>query len=127
VQKIGAQYIGKKLYDSLMAPPPEPVEVAGAADAEEAATIPDLTGQIVTDEEGNPIGRAVRLGDVSVYVVPEPGTDPAEELVRCLEEPGMRLYFQMDGDRITGLIYAPDPARVRTGPAAPHGLRADDV
>jgi hypothetical protein len=37
MQKTGAQYFGKKLYDHIMAPPPEPVQVA---DDEGAPGIP---------------------------------------------------------------------------------------
>ena len=130
VQKIGAQYIGKKLYDTLMAPPPQPVQVEdeqGAPVEVDASAMPDLTGQTITDEQGAAIGRAQRLGDVAVYVIVEPGDDPDMELARCLAEPGTRLMFQMDGDRIAGLIYAPDPERVRAeGPRA-RAVRADDV
>lgn len=132
VQKIGAQYIGKKLYDTLMAPPPAPVQVEdeqGEPVQVDASAMPtqDLTGQTITDEEGAPIGRARRLGDVAVYVVVEPGDDPDAELARCLAEPGMRLFFQMDGDRIAGLIYAPDPERVRDERPRARAVRADDV
>ena len=132
VQKIGAQYIGKKLYDTLMAPPPQPAQVQvedeqGAAVQVDASAMPDLTGQTITDEEGVAIGRAQRLGDVAVYVIVEPGDDPDAELARCLAEPGVRLLFQMDGDRIAGLIYAPDPDRVREARRPSRAVRADDV
>ena len=132
VQKIGAQYIGKKLYDTLMAPPPQPAQVQvedeqGAAVQVDASAMPDLTGQTITDEEGVAIGRAQRLGDVAVYVIVEPGDDPDAELARCLAEPGVRLLFQMDGDRIAGLIYAPDPERVREARRPSRAVRADDV
>ena len=130
VQKIGAQYIGKKLYDTLMAPPPRPVQVEdeeGAPVQVDVSAMPDLTGQTITDEEGAAIGRAQRLGDVAVYVIVEPGDDADAELARCLAEPGVRLFFQMDGDRIAGLIYAPDPERVRAARPRSRAVRADDV
>ncbi len=130
VQKIGAQYIGKKLYDTLMAPPPQPVQVEdeqGAPVQADASAMPDLTGQTITDEHGAAIGHAQRLGDVAVYVIVEPGDDPDVELARCVAEPGVRLFFQMDGDRIAGLIYAPDPERVREARRPSRAVRADDV
>lgn len=134
VQKIGAQYIGKKLYDTLMAPPPQPAQVQvedeqGEPVQVDASAMPaqDLTGQTITDERGAAIGRAQRLGDVAVYVIVEPGDDPDAELARCVAEPGMRLLFQMDGDRIAGLIYAPDPERVREARRPSRAVRADDV
>jgi len=130
VQKIGAQYIGKKLYDTLMAPPPQPVQVQdeqGAPVQVDASAMPDLTGQTITDDRGAAIGRAQQLGDVAVYVIVEPGDDPDVELARCVAEPGVRLFFQMDGDRIAGLIYAPDPERVREARPRSRAVRADDV
>ncbi len=130
VQKIGAQYIGKKLYDTLMAPPPEPVQVEneqGAPVQVDASAMPDLTGQTITDERGEAIGHAQRVQNVAVYVIVELGDDPNAELARCLAEPGMRLFFQMDGDRIAGLIYAPDPDRVREQKPRARAVRADDV
>ena len=132
VQKIGAQYIGKKLYDTLMAPPPAPVQVQAEDDGDapvqvDASSMPDLTGETITDENGDAIGRAQRVHDIVVYVITEPGDEPDEELARCLAEPGMRLFFQMDGDRIAGLIYAPDPERVRTQKPRARAVRADDV
>jgi len=60
-------------------------------------------------------------------VIAEPGDDPDVELVRCLTEPGMRLLFQMGGDRIAGLIYAPDPVCVREARRPSRAVRADDV
>ncbi len=130
MQKIGAQYIGKKLYDTLMAPPPEPVQVEneqGAPVQVDASAMPDLTGQTITDERGEAIGHAQRVQNVAVYVIVELGDDPNAELARCLAEPGMRLFFQMDGDRIAGLIYAPDPDRVREQKPRARAVRADDV
>jgi len=130
VQKIGAQYIGKKLFDTLMAPPPQPVQVEneqGASVHVDTSAMPDLTGRTITDERGAAIGHAQRLHDVVVYVIAEPGDDPDAELTRCLAEPGMRLLFQMDGDRIAGLIYAPNPERVREQRSRSHAVRADDV
>ena len=54
VQKIGAQYIGKKLCDTLMAPP-QPVQVEdeqGVPVQVDASARRDLTGQTITDERG---------------------------------------------------------------------------
>jgi hypothetical protein len=125
VQRIGASYIAKKFADQIMAPPPRPAEVE---DQEEAAPgAPDLTGQIITDENGQAIGRAYRLPEVAVYVIAERGADLEAELARTLAEPEKRLFFQSEGERITGLIYAPDPARVANAAPGVRGIRADDV
>ena len=130
VQKIGAQYVGKKLYDTLMAPAPQRAQVEdeqGEPEAVDASAMPDLTGQTITDERGAAVGRARRLREVAVYVIAEPGDDAEAELTRCLAEPGMQLLFQMDGDRIAGLIYAPSPERVREERPRSRAVRADDV
>jgi len=123
VQKMGASYLAKKFADQIMAPPPAPAEEADEA----PAGAPDLTGQIITDEEGRAIGRAYRLPEVAVYLIAERGADLTAELARTLAEPDNRLFFQTEGDRITGLIYAPDPARATSASPNVHGIRADDV
>jgi hypothetical protein len=116
VQKIGAQYIGKRIVDQLMAPPAPPPE-AGAA-------VQDLDGQVIRDEHEQPIGTAYRLPEIAVYVVAQGRAESVAELERCVGDPESRLFLQRDGDRITGLIYAPDPARV---PRRAEGMRADEV
>jgi hypothetical protein len=61
---------------------------------------------------------------VAVYIITDGRGDLAGDLERCLSDPEMRLFFHHDDDRLTGLIYAPDPSRL---PARVEGFRADDV
>lgn len=116
MQRIGGQYLAKRLADQLLAPPARP--------AEPAAPDEDLDGQVFRDDEGEPVGTARRVPGVAVYVVADGTGDHADELARCLEEPGSRLYWRAEEGRITGLIYAPDPDRVVVRVAA---TRADEV
>jgi len=117
MQKIGAQYVLKKISDTVMTPMPQGVEV-------EEGAIPDNHPDQITvnDAEGNPLGTAYRL-DVPVYVVTHGRGRPDAALVRSLEDPNSQVLVQRQGSRVVGVIYVPDPNFQSQGGA----VRADDI
>jgi hypothetical protein len=127
VQRIGAQYLVKRVTDYVMAPPAQAGEPANAetvAAAPAAESGPDLDGEEVRDDEGKRLGIARRLRDIAVYVVADGFGDRVETLQRCIEDPETRVLFHTVDGRLAGLIYVPDPSKA---PARSGGMRADDV
>jgi hypothetical protein len=126
VQKIGAQYLVKRVTDYVMAPSAEgeaaPGETAAAPAA--AASGPDLDGEEIRDDEGQRLGTARRLRETAVYVVADGFGDRVEALQRCIEDPETRVLFHTVDGRLAGLIYVPDPNKA---PARSGGMRADEV
>lgn len=127
VQKVGAQFVVKKISDYVMAPPPE---ADADAEAEERASAParpasDLDGQTITDEHGEPLGVARRVANVAVYLITDSRRDLEEQLKQTIVDPEGRVFFAHD-DRgvLTGLIYVPDPA---SRPAPTAITRPDDI
>ncbi len=119
VPKIAGQYVAKRLYDQILAPPAQRPEAAEPEDPEE-----DLDGQVVTDEDGQPVGTAHRLGNVAVYVVSDGYANLDSELLRCVNDPDSRLLVRSEDGRLAALIYVPDPS---SAPVRVEGTRADDV
>jgi hypothetical protein len=123
IPKVGASYVGKKIYDYVMTqPPPRPAPEATELPAEDWAD--DLDGQPFHDEDGQPLGTAFRLPEVGVYVVGHGYGRPAVELERALLDPETRLFWRTVDGQVVALIYVPDPSRA---PAPPDALRADDI
>ena len=131
VQKIGAQYLAKRVADQLLNPTPaaQPTAETGQsvqATAPAAATArsqgPEML--VVTDETGRSIGSAYRVADVAVYVVANPNLDRAAELEHSFSDPETQVYFHHENGRLAGIIYA--PVRSRTLGNL-QGGRADDV
>ena len=122
MQKIGAQYVLKKITDTVMAPPAEKPPVAPEAQVQRPGK--DMDGQMISDENGQTIGRAFRLPGVALYVVAT-GTMPNEdELKRCLAEANPRTFLHTEDGRLTGVIFVPDASHF---PKRVVGGRADDV
>lgn len=126
MQRVGASYVGKKLYDYLKTQPDRSIgpETAGPGPDELGPPGDELDGQPFHDEDGQPLGTAFRLADVAVYVVFDGYGDPDAELERCLAEPETRIFWQTQDGRISAVIYVPDPSRA---PARPQAMRADDI
>ena len=125
MQKIGAQYLVKRISDYVTAPPPQANEDEPApAAAKAVASGPDLDGEEIRDDEGQRLGTARRLHNVAVYVVSDGFGDRTELLQQCLDDPESRVLFHTVDGRLAGLIYVPDPSKAppRTG-----GMRADEV
>ncbi|MGI8475639.1 MAG: hypothetical protein ACR2OO_04625 [Thermomicrobiales bacterium] len=122
MQKIGTQYVLRKIKDQVMAPPPE--KQPGVPEAQVERPGKDIDGQIINDENGQTIGRAFRLPGVALYVVAT-GTMPNEdELKRCLADPNPRTFLHTEDGRLTGVIFVPDASHF---PKRVVGGRADDV
>ncbi len=119
MQKIGAQYVLKKITDQVMAPPKEAEPVV---EAEEPVRQIGPDSVIVTDEEGNEL-VAYRL-DVEVYAVTHGRGRAEAALARSLGGENVQVMVQREGGRITGIIYVPEP-----GGDEPRGeaTRADDI
>ena len=124
VPKIAGQYVAKRLYDQILAPPPKPSEDEVEERAPVQHDIEDLDGQVITDDEGRPVGTVRRLRRVAVYVVADRHANPESELLRSVNEPESRLLMRSDGGRLTALIYVPDPD---SAPAKVDGIRSDDI
>jgi hypothetical protein len=126
VQKIGAQYLVKRITDYVVAPPSQAAEQESAAPATAvpAASGPDLDGEEIRDDEGRRLGTARRLRDVAVYVVADGVGDRVEALQQCLDDPESRVLFHTVDGRLAGLIYVPDPSKA---PPRAGGMRADEV
>jgi hypothetical protein len=123
--KVGASYVGKKLYDYVMAPPP-PRPVPESPESEEATPeewVDELDGQPFHDEDGQPLGTAFRLAEVAVYVVTNGYGRPAAQFERALVDPETRLFWRTVDGRVVALLYVPDPSREPT----PDAMRADDI
>lgn len=118
MQKIGAQYVLKKITDQVMAPPKE---AEPAAEAEEVVRPSGPDTVLVQDEEGNEL-VAHRL-DVTVYAVTYGRGRPEAALARSLEGENGQVMVQREGGRITGIIYVPGQSDEPRGEAT----RADDI
>jgi hypothetical protein len=119
MQKIGAQYVLKKITDQVMAPSKEPEQAAEAAEEPVRPSGPDTV--LVEDEEGNQM-LAYRL-DVAVYAVTRGRGRPEAALARSLEGDNGQVMVQREGSRITGIIYVPEPGDEPRGEAT----RAEDI
>ncbi|HET8524276.1 MAG TPA: hypothetical protein VFL82_13660 [Thermomicrobiales bacterium] len=125
MQKVGAQYVVKRLADYVTAPTERPEERSQTPEPSTThVEVDGLDGQIVRDDQGQPLGRARRLRGLAVYVIASPHADPVSELKRCLAEPESRVFFNTEDGHLTGLIYVPDPANA---PKGIEGIRAEDI
>jgi hypothetical protein len=129
VQKIGAQYLVKRISDYVTAPQPaedseqpQPVD-APSRPVEES--VPDLLdGQVVRNEEGQSVGIARRVHEVSVYVIGEGFGDRVQMVQDAIDDPDSNILFHSVDGRLAGIIYVPDPSK---RVAKSTGMRADDV
>ena len=129
MQRVGASYVGKKVYDYLMTPSEqagEPEPEAGPVQpvAADAPIEDGIDGQVIHDDEGQPLGAARRVAGVGVYLVFDGYINAGREFAEILSDPETRLLWREDEGRITALFYVPDPSRDARRPRA---MRADDV
>jgi hypothetical protein len=125
VQKVGASYVMRKVSDYVMAPPKADQVVEEEVEETSVPRVPDLDGQIITDENGASLGTARRVAEVAVYVITENRRGLEDQLKSTIEDPEGRVFFHHAEDgRLTGLIYVPDPA---SRPAPVAATRADDI
>jgi hypothetical protein len=119
MQKIGAQYLLRKVKDQVLMPAKEePV-----AEGNLVATPSGPDSIVVHDDEGNVIGTAYRV-DVEVYAVTYGKGRPDAALARSLNDENAQVLVQREGSRITSVIYVPDPNNTGTRGDA---VRADDI
>ncbi len=126
VPKIAGQYIVKRISDQVFAPPVEPEEKVEEAEPRhvQEQVVDELDGQVVTDDEGHPVGTARRLISIGVYVVAERRGEAESELIRAIHDPDSRLLIRSADGKVTGLIYVPDPD---SAPPQVEGIRSDDI
>lgn len=130
VQKIGAQYLVKRISDYVTAPPTQPESQVTEPTETRATTAPDiddsvdLDGEAIRDDDGQVIGIARRIRNVAVYVVSDTSSNRLETLQNCVDDPESRVLFQTVDGRLAGLIYVPDPEKA---PPRVGGFRADDI
>ena len=136
VQQKAAMYVAKRFADQVLSSPKATAETDEAVPETAAAPVVatksapaapvdlGLHGQVITDEAGQPLGTAIRLQGMAVYVVTDGYRYHPDDLTRALGEPSTRLFLHEDDGQVTGLIYVPDPADL---PPRIEGTRADDV
>jgi hypothetical protein len=128
VQKIGAQYLIKRVSDYVTAPPPPaagPTETETVSSAAAEETVVDLLdGQPLKDEDGQTVGIARRVREVAVYFVGEGFGDRVQTLQEAIDDPDTKILFHSVDNRLAGIIYVPDPSKRQ---AKSSGMRADDV
>jgi hypothetical protein len=135
VPKIGAQWAIKQIADQVMAPPPsaqpavDPNAPQGAPpqhyQAPPVEEYDEYDGEIINDENGDPIGTAHRMRAVNIYLVSDSHGNLEKELQDCLQDEDSRRYFIRDKrGRLTGVIFAPHPDRM---PQKAEALRADEI
>lgn len=121
VQKIGAQYITKKIAAQLTTPAAD-AEAPADAPSRPPAQAPRRNVEMFQDENGNVLGPLHELTAVTVYVVGDADGDVERELMRCVLDKKSRVFFRSEEGNLSAIIYVPDPAR-RGGKAT----RADDI
>ena len=136
VQKIGAQYLVKRISDYVTAPAsqpgaapeqpqPQPHEGQPQPQVQAAPAAPDLLdGQVVRGEDGESVGIARRVAEVGVYFVGEGFGDRIQTLQEIIDDPDTTILFHSVDDRLAGIIYVPDASKRA---AKSSGMRADDV
>lgn len=125
MQKVGAQFVVKKISDYVMAPPPRDAEEIEEEQPVGQAAPGSLDGQIITDENGEQLGVARHVANVAVYVIAGSRAGLEEQLKETITDPEGKVFFHhSDTGRLMGLIYAPDPSR---RPAPVFATRAEDI
>ena len=126
MQRVGASYVGKKIYNYIMTQPEAPAEGEQAEVGGTLADVPvdELDGQPFYDEDGQPLGTAHLVPGLAVYVVSNGYANSAVELERALNDSETRLFWRTTGERIVALIYVPDPSRA---PQRPTAMRAEEI
>ena len=131
VQKIGAQYLAKKIADQVLNPTPAAQQTGEQPPAAQAAPAtsspasqagPDVI--VVRDENGRSLGSAHRVSEVAVYLVANPQSGQAQELEHALTDPDTQIQPYFENGRLVGIIYIPARSRALGNL---HGGRADDV
>jgi hypothetical protein len=126
--KITTQYILKKAYDQVTAPPRQPAQPAPEPDARPAAP-PQYQQQaagpqriVVENEHGVSLGIASRVDGIAIYVLGMDSHRAAANLPAILADPETEVLYQWEGARLAAIIYLP----ANHGPSG-EAVRADDI
>ena len=117
--------VKSEIFDS-----PEEAREAAQAIEEQIIEEDDHIGTVYTDADGNPIGQAVRMLNVAVYVVSNENSDPEQDLLAAMRDPDAEVIFRTSGGRVTGVVYIPPEQPDYSDESAglrPKGFRADDI
>ena len=138
MQRVAGQYVVKKFADQLLGSDDKPAQpqppgavpeqqsaAPQSATAPVAATGGELNGSMIYDDEGNRLGTARHVAEVSVYLVSHTAAELNRNLKNTITDPEMELRLHTDSaGRVTGLIYVPSSARAAQSIA---GIRSDDI
>ena len=141
MQRVAGQYVVKKFADQLLgseekqaqqqqqqggAPEPQQPHYAAASQVAPAQQSGgELNGSMIYDDDGNRLGVARHVADVSVYLVSHNAAELNRNLQQTIADPDMELRMSTDGNgRVTGLIYVPSSARAAQNIP---GIRSDDI
>jgi hypothetical protein len=134
MQRVAGQYVVKKFADTLLRddPPAQQPEQGQPQQGYQQAPAPagqvaggELNGSMIYDDDGNRLGVARHVSEVSVYVVSHTAAEINRTLQQAIADPEMELRLATDGNgRVTGLIYVPSTARAAQNI---RGTRLDDV
>lgn len=144
MQRVAGQFVVKKFADQLLgsdekqaqqnqqqnqggAPEQQPQQqhapVPQAASVQ--ATGGELNGNMIYDDDGNRLGIARHVSEVSVYLISHNATELNRTLQQAVNDPDTEIRFGTDNNgRVTGLIYVPSSARAAQ--SIP-GIRSDDI
>jgi hypothetical protein len=137
MQRVAGQYVVKKFADQLLGSEEKQAQQAGGTPEQQPqpqyAAQPtgvqqsggELNGSMVYDDEGNRLGIARHVAEVSVYLISHNAAELNRNLQQTIMDPDMELRLSTDGNgRVTGLIYV--PASARAAQNIP-GIRSDDI
>ncbi len=140
MQRVAGQFVVKKFADQLLgsdekqaqqqqgnAPEQQPQQqyASAAPAAPSQPTGGELNGSMIYDDDGNRLGIARHVAEVSVYLVSHNAAELNRNLQATIVDPEMELRLSTDGNgRVTGLIYVPSSARAAQNI---QGIRSDDI
>lgn len=122
---VGAFLVGK-VKDEIFSTPQEAQDAVEAIE-EQIIASDDHIGTVYTDDAGNPIGQAVRMLNVAVYVVSNERSDPERDLLAAMRNPESEVIFHTQGGRVTRIIYIPPEQPGSAASQNVKGFRADDI
>ena len=144
MQRVAGQFVVKKFADQLLGSDEKPAQQnqnqqqGGAPEQQNqqqyapapqagAAQVSggELNGNMIYDDDGNRLGIARHVSEVSVYLISHNATELNRTLQQAVNDPDTEIRFSTDNNgRVTGLIYVPSSARAAQ--SIP-GIRSDDI
>ena len=145
MQRVAGQFVVKKFADQLLGTDekqaqqnqnqnqqggsPDQQNQQQYAPAPQAAAAQvsggELNGNMIYDDDGNRLGIARHVSEVSVYLISHNANELNRTLQQAVNDPDTEIRFGTDSNgRVTGLIYVPSSARAAQGIP---GIRSDDI